>query len=119
MKLLIVEDKKDLLDLITFNLEMRGLEVITASNGLEALELLDESIDAVLTDVNMPEMDGFELLKQIKSLNNPLRVYVMSAEYSNLSRARDLGAAGFFKKAESDFTNTVYRVITSGLTDYF
>ncbi|MBD3312205.1 response regulator [archaeon] len=119
VKLLLVEDKKDLLDLITLNLKMKGLEVVTASNGLEALELLDESVDAVLTDVKMPKMDGFQLLKQVKKINKSLRVYVMSANYVNLSKAKELGAAGFFKKASQGFNEAVYKIITKEVTDYF
>lgn len=67
-KILIAEDERDILDLITFTLEFGGHEVISTSNGVEALEKTRiELPDLVLLDVRMPKMTGYEVCKHIKA----------------------------------------------------
>lgn len=118
MKLLLVDDNATLLELMTSALRFNGLEVVTASNGVEALELFDDTIDTILTDINMPVMNGFELLEEVKKLKPDFNVYVMSALCSNVDKAKELGAAGFFYKGNV-LPEDVYRVISNELTNYF
>lgn len=67
-KILVAEDERDILDLITFTLEYGGHKVIPSSNGAEALELTrQEKPDLVLLDVRMPCMTGFEVCEYLKS----------------------------------------------------
>lgn len=67
-KILVAEDERDIRDLITFTLQFAGYQVITASNGEEAVTLtLKEIPDLVLTDVRMPKMTGYEACKLIKA----------------------------------------------------
>ena len=69
-KILVVDDEKDVVELISFLLKKDGYDVVTAYNGREALEQVDkESPDLVLLDVMMPEMDGYTV--QNKLLENP------------------------------------------------
>ena len=65
--ILIVDDDEDILDLLSYNLKSNNFNVLTASNGKDALLKLDSSIELILLDVMMPEMDGFETCKIIKS----------------------------------------------------
>ena len=66
-KILAVDDERHILRLVQINLEKAGYDVVTGSNGREALEMVaSESPDLVVMDVMMPEMDGFEALKQLK-----------------------------------------------------
>ena len=66
-KILAVDDERHIVRLVQINLEKEGYEVVTASNGREALEKVDsEKPDLVVMDVMMPEMDGFEALKRLK-----------------------------------------------------
>ncbi len=68
--ILIVEDEDDLLEMYTTALLNKGYEVLSADNGIEAIAWLEEryaDIDAILMDIIMPKMDGFEALKKIKS----------------------------------------------------
>ena len=66
-KILAVDDERHIVRLVQINLEKEGYEVVTASNGREALEKVDsEKPDLVLMDIMMPEMDGFEALKRLK-----------------------------------------------------
>jgi two-component system alkaline phosphatase synthesis response regulator PhoP len=66
-KILLVDDEKDILDLIGYNLEREGYEVQTAVNGRKALELARQfNPDLVLLDVMMPEMDGMEACREFR-----------------------------------------------------
>lgn len=68
MKILCVEDNKDSLELLKVFLEGSGYEVSTATNGIEALDEARKSRpDVIVSDIMMPEMDGFELCRRIKS----------------------------------------------------
>ena len=66
-KILAVDDEKHIVRLVQVNLEKEGFEVTTASNGREALEkVAADKPDLVVLDVMMPEMDGFELLANVR-----------------------------------------------------
>lgn len=68
-KILVVDDEKDLRDIYALKLKNEGYEVGSASNGREALKILsaDPKWDLIILDVVMPQMNGFEVLKEIKS----------------------------------------------------
>jgi len=69
-KILIVDDCDTTRKLLTFIVKEKGYKIIGASNGLEALEVLAQNqIDLVVTDLNMPQMDGLELTRSIR--DNP------------------------------------------------
>lgn len=106
-RILIVDDEPDLEQLIRqrFRKEVRQneYEFVAAFNGLEALDILqnENDIDLVLTDINMPQMDGLTLLKKIRELNNPvLRAVVISAygDMDNIRTAMNRGAFDFVTK---------------------
>ncbi|MBI2265617.1 MAG: response regulator [Armatimonadetes bacterium] len=65
--ILVVDDEPYIAKLVQQNLELEGLTVVTAANGKEALDMIDKHRpNLIITDVMMPEMDGFELLRKIK-----------------------------------------------------
>ena len=65
LTVLVIEDHPDQRDLLAIVLKREGYNVITAANGLEALEKLEtENIQIALSDIMMPKMDGFELIKR-------------------------------------------------------
>lgn len=67
VKVLIVDDEEDFVEMFSLRLENQGEKVFTAYSGQEALEVLkEESIDVVMLDIRMPVMDGIETLKKIK-----------------------------------------------------
>ena len=84
-KILVVDDEPDLEPLMLQR--MRRLiragryEFVFARNGVEALERLeqDETIDMVLSDINMPQMDGLTLLEQLPKVNSDIRAVIISA----------------------------------------
>lgn len=63
---LIVDDEKDIIDMLKYNLEKEGYKVLTARDGKKALDQAKHSPDLILLDVMMPEMDGWEVCKQLK-----------------------------------------------------
>jgi two-component system alkaline phosphatase synthesis response regulator PhoP len=69
-KILVVDDEKDIVDILKYNLERENeFEVLTASNGKEALAHASLNPDVIILDIMMPEINGFEVCKQLK--NNP------------------------------------------------
>ena len=65
-KILVVDDEKDIVEFIQYNLEKEGFEVITAHNGNEALESIKEKPDLIVLDVMMPGIDGYEVCEKIR-----------------------------------------------------
>ena len=67
-KILVVDDEKDILELIDYNLTKNGYRVKTASSGEEALELVKENdYDLIILDLMLPGVDGFDITKIIKA----------------------------------------------------
>jgi two-component system, OmpR family, alkaline phosphatase synthesis response regulator PhoP len=66
-RILVVDDERDIVELIRYNLAKEGYDVVTAYNGGEALEKATGSTDLVLLDVMMPLLDGFETCKRLKA----------------------------------------------------
>ncbi|MEK6650204.1 MAG: response regulator, partial [Bacteroidota bacterium] len=64
--ILVVDDEKDILDLLKYNLEKEGYAVITARNGKAALAAAGQRPDLYILDVMMPEMDGWEVCKALR-----------------------------------------------------
>jgi len=95
LRVVLVEDDRDLADVTQLALELEGLEVSVAYNGREALSVIERvHPDVVITDLIMPVLDGLQLIERIRSdpaLHSP--VIAVSAVGSRLRAARDLGAA--------------------------
>lgn len=117
-RILLVDDEPDFLEVIKIRLEANGYEVLTASNGKEALAALNnEKVDAVLLDILMPQMNGIETLKNIRQEDKQLPVFMLTA-YSdkiNFTLANELGASGYIVKTsdlqkEIETVNAVLRV---------
>ena len=79
MKILIVEDEKNLQLVLKYNLEMDGNEVVCAGDGQEGLSMVDETIDLVLMDVMMPGINGVQAFQQMKHFNKDAKAIFMSA----------------------------------------
>lgn len=80
--ILAVDDEKEVLSYVDLTLQSIGCKVIAASNGNEAITLMDKNkgeIDLLLTDVMMPEMSGIELAEKIQAIHPDTRVIFMSA----------------------------------------
>lgn len=79
-KVLIVDDEKDFLDVMAERIEARGMEVSTTTSAADALKMVqEESYDAVIMDLMMPEMDGFKALKLFKETRPDLPIILLTA----------------------------------------
>ena len=64
--ILVVDDEKDIVDLLSYNLSKEGFVVITARNGKEALEKVKQKPDLIILDLMMPEMSGLQVIQEVK-----------------------------------------------------
>ena len=104
--ILVVDDSKTVRRMIDKTLGLAGIplnQVFFAQNGREALDLLDaEWIDLMLTDINMPEMDGIELVRTMaeKGLIESVPVVVVSTEGSDerIEKLKGYGVRGYLRK---------------------
>jgi Response regulator containing CheY-like receiver, AAA-type ATPase, and DNA-binding domains len=119
---LVAEDIPNILELLEVTLTFKGYTVVTAHNGLEALELIEREKPAlVITDILMPKMDGYALAHKLRT--NPLTRHIpiifLSATYvtpQDKAFALSLGAVRFLEKPvdTEEFLLTVAEVLTSG-----
>ena len=114
LTVLVIEDHPDQRDLLAIVLQREGYRVVTAANGIEALEKLEvEKVQIALSDIMMPKMDGFELINRIRS--NPalksIYLILITARIQEGDRVRglDLGADDYITKPFS-FSELLARV---------
>jgi DNA-binding NarL/FixJ family response regulator len=92
-RLLLIDDDPNLILLVKDYLEFRGYEVITADNGREALEVLDQEVpDMIICDVMMPEMDGYAFVEHVRQdpRTNWIPVLFLSAKGQSQDRVKGL-----------------------------
>jgi two-component system alkaline phosphatase synthesis response regulator PhoP len=101
-KVLVVDDERDIVDLLRYNLQREGYDVIAAGNGEQALEKTSEKPDLILLDLMMPVLDGFETCKRLK--RNPstasIPVIILTARSSEVDEVLglELGADDYIQK---------------------
>ncbi len=100
---LVVEDSSTIRKLTALALKVKGFKVLTASDGMEAIELMTTNpVDLLITDLNMPNIDGFELIRLVRE--NPdfssIPIIILSSEDSNenIERGMKLGANSYLTK---------------------
>lgn len=108
-RILVVDDYPALVTIIRHKLLQNGYEVITAQNGLDALELVEKEVpDLVISDVEMPLMDGYELCRKIKEnpkFNTiPVILVTSRIEAASLMRGIEAGAENYLTKPYDDDT---------------
>lgn len=102
-KILVVDDEKDILELIDYNLTKNGYRVKTAASGEDALELIRENdYDLIILDLMLPGVDGFDLCKIIKSDkqrgNIPIIMVTAKAEEADKVAGLEIGADHYVTK---------------------
>ena len=102
-KMLTVDDSPSVRKLVKFTLKVKGYEVSSAGNGLEALDLLkQEAFDAIILDINMPRMNGLELLGTIKAdeqyAGMPVIMLTTEGQDEDKDKAVALGATAYMVK---------------------
>jgi two-component system response regulator CpxR len=110
--ILCVDDNEQVLSVRTFLLETRGYRIIAANNAQEALEVLERtlpgSLDLILCDLLMPQMDGNELVRRAKQLHPGLPAMIVSGTVNAFDRA--LYADVFLPKGASSPAEMIERI---------
>jgi two-component system alkaline phosphatase synthesis response regulator PhoP len=101
--ILVVDDEKDLLELISYNLQRNGYEVLTAANGAVALEMAQRQVpDMVLLDLMLPGLDGTEVARRMKAdprtANIPIIMLTAKAEETDVVVGLTIGADDYVTK---------------------
>lgn len=106
IRALIVDDSSVMRKIVERSLRQAGLDlslVVEAGNGAEALGLLDSNpVDLILSDINMPVMDGLEFVRQVQTVDKlrhiPVVMITTEGSESNVVQALSLGAKGYIRK---------------------
>jgi two-component system chemotaxis response regulator CheY len=101
--ILVVDDSTTVRKFVAASLNMKGFRVVTAADGVEALERMPaEKFDLIITDLNMPDMDGFEFIRSLRETPEyrdiPIIVLSSMTDLKNKDYALELGALAFLEK---------------------
>ncbi len=101
MKILVVEDERELLEALGEGLRLRGYYVDLCDNGREGLEMAElEDYDLILLDLNLPDLDGLAILQELRRQDIRSQILILTARSSVLSKVEglDLGADDYLTK---------------------
>lgn len=103
MKILLADDEEDVKDVLRMFLESKGFEVVTAFDGLSAIDTVrQERPDLVLLDIMMPSIDGIEVCKKLKAdpqtVNIPIVMISASSHAESVQKGLDAGAVEYIVK---------------------
>ncbi len=102
-RILTIDNSKTIRDMLMLTLADAGFEVLQAVDGQDGLDVLSkEQVDIVITDINMPRMDGYEVIRQMRSNSAhktiPILVLTTESEADKKNLARQAGATGWMVK---------------------
>jgi len=102
-RILIVDDSKTMREMVSFTLKTGGFEIVEAEDGIKALELLAKTaVEAIITDINMPNMDGVTLVRrlraQAKFKATPILILTTEGSDDKKQQGRSAGATGWIVK---------------------
>ena len=95
---MIVDDEEDIISFISESLKLEGFTTITAYNGREAIEKLDESIHLIILDIRMPYSDGFEVAKILQDSDIPIIFLTAKDNLDTRLKCFSLGAMDYVAK---------------------
>ncbi len=100
VKVLVIDDEPPIRKLLRMGLSTQGYQIFEASNGRNALGLLDEKPDLIILDLGLPDIDGHELLGKLRARNESVPIVVLSSrgDEAGKVRALDLGADDYVTK---------------------
>ncbi|MCL2863279.1 MAG: response regulator [Methanimicrococcus sp.] len=115
-KILLVEDNTMNCELIKDILQLGNYQITTTENGVEALNLLkSESFDLVLTDINLPKMDGIEFIHKFGEFENAAKIVAMTSDLTakNGKTFEEIGFDGYIQKPfkVSDFRQYIKNML--------
>ena len=103
LRILTIDDSKTMRDMLMLTLVDAGFDVIQAVDGKDGIDMLErENVDLVITDINMPRMDGYEVVRQLRARpehkTTPILVLTTESEAEKKNIARAAGATGWLVK---------------------
>ena len=117
-RILLVDDSASMREMVSFTLTDAGHEVNEAEDGVEALQFAKgQSVDLVITDVNMPNMDGITLTRELRTLTGykftPILILTTETGSDKKMQGKDAGATGWIEKPfdPDSLLSTVNRVL--------
>ncbi len=114
VRVMVVDDERNILDIVRFNLEVEGYEVFTAADGMEALSMVHEvAPDLILCDIMMPELSGLEVCRRLKAdgRTNQIPIVMLSAKAQSQDKLDSIAAgADDFVTKPFDFSDLVARI---------
>jgi CheY-like chemotaxis protein len=113
-KILVVDDDADELDTLKFALAMEEYEVLTATNGQDALKVLrSAAIDLVVTDIKMPVMNGMELMRHIRDFDDEIEIIALTGHATveiAVEALKNGGAFDFLRKPMEDVNQLFFTI---------
>ena len=102
-KILTIDDSKTIRDMLMLTLSDAGFDVLQAVDGQDGLDVLgDDRVDVIITDINMPRMDGYEVIRQLRKnavhKTTPILVLTTESDAEKRNLARQAGATGWMVK---------------------
>lgn len=100
LRVLVIDDEPPIRKLLRMGLAAQGYQVLEAANGMAALDLLDQSPNLIILDLGLPDMQGHELLKSIRSRNDSVPIVILSSRDDEAGKvqALDSGADDYVTK---------------------
>ncbi len=103
LKIITVDDSKTMRDMVSFTLKEAGYDVLTAEDGKDAVRVLEVNrVDVVITDLNMPNMNGIELIRAIRAMPTlktvPVLMLTTEADEAKKTAGKEAGATGWIVK---------------------
>jgi two-component system, chemotaxis family, chemotaxis protein CheY len=101
--ILIVDDSESIREVVSFTLENEGYKVLVGVDGQDAIKFFDGSeIDLLITDLHMPNMDGIDLIKEVRKMDRyqrmPILFLTTESQAAKKMEAKDAGATGWIIK---------------------
>jgi two-component system chemotaxis response regulator CheY len=102
-RILTIDDSKTIRDMLMLTLSGAGFDVLQAVDGQDGLDVLgSDRVDVIITDINMPRMDGYEVIRQLRKnavhKSTPILVLTTESDVEKRNLARDAGATGWMVK---------------------
>ncbi|HON57453.1 MAG TPA: response regulator [bacterium] len=102
-KILVIDDSPTMRKMIQMALKPLNIKIFEANNGIEGIEIINrEKIDLVMTDLNMPEMNGFDFIRYMKQnenyINTPTIIISTEKKQESLDTAKELGVTQYIVK---------------------
>ncbi|WP_337864933.1 response regulator transcription factor [Ignavibacterium sp.] len=101
-RILLIDDEQDILEFLKYNLELEGYQVITGTDGFQALEKVAENPDLIVLDIMMPKLDGFEVIERLRADKRykdiPVIFLTAKAGEINEIKGLELGASDYLQK---------------------